>query len=142
MPDIRYVCLSDVHFGAEACVFADNVLVEKQRLARFEHMTGQTGWRHGLPLLPLAALDGVRHDGLPTRLVDDDDHHDLGVEDLLDLVADGVIDRLIVQLSRNRVLHAVDQRQFSVPLPRLVHKTRVLQRDAQAPRQRFEQLLV
>ena len=59
---------------------------------------------------------------------------DLRVEDLPDLVADGVVDRLRVELARDRLLHAVDQRQLGVPLPRLVHQPRVLERHAQAAR--------
>ena len=66
----------------------------------------------------------------------------LGVEDLLDPVADSVVDRLRIELSRDRVLHAVDQRQLRVPLPRLVHQPRVLERDAQAAGERLQQLLV
>ena len=78
----------------------------------------------------------------PGRLVDHRDRGDLGVEDRLDPVADGVVDRLLVELARDRILHAVDQRQLGVPLPRLVHQPRVLERDAQAARQRLQELLV
>ena len=78
----------------------------------------------------------------PGRLVEHRDRGDLGVEDRLDPVADGVVDRLLVELARDRLLHAVDQRQLGVPLPRLVHEPRVLEGDAQAPRQRLQELLV
>ena len=70
------------------------------------------------------------------------DVDDLRVEDIADPVADGVIDRLQVELARERLLDAVDQGQLSVALPGLVHQPRVLERDAQAPRQRLEELLV
>ena len=78
----------------------------------------------------------------PGRLVEDRDAHDLRVEDLLELVADEVVDRLRVELARDRLLHAVDQRELRVPLPRLVDEPRVLERDAQAAGQRRQQLLV
>ena len=61
---------------------------------------------------------------------------------VLDLVADDVVDRLQLQLARERVLDAVDQRQFGVPLPRLVHEARVLERDAEAAAERDEQAQV
>ena len=53
-----------------------------------------------------------------------------------------VVDRLRVELAGDRVLHAVDQRQLGVPLPRLVHQPRVLERHAQTAGQRLQQLLV
>ena len=67
------------------------------------------------------------------------DRDALRVEDLTDPVADGVVDRLHLEFARERVLHAVDQRQLGVPLPRLVHEPRVLQRHAQAARERRQQ---
>ena len=39
-------------------------------------------------------------------------------------------------------MHAVDQRELGVPLSRLVHEPRVLERDAEAARERLQQLLV
>ena len=48
--------------------------------------------------------------------VEDADVDDLGVEDLLDLVADDVVDRLQFELSGDRLLDAVDQRELGVPL--------------------------
>ncbi len=58
----------------------------------------------------------------------DDDH--LGIEDLLDPVPDCVVDRLLVQLPRDRLLHAVDHRQLRVPLPRLLDRLRTRERRA------------
>ena len=78
----------------------------------------------------------------PGREVEHADVDDLGVEDLLDLVAHDVVDRLHLELARERLLHAVDQRQLGIPLPRLVHQPRVLERHAQAAGQRLQQLLV
>ena len=59
------------------------------------------------------------------------------VEDVPDPVADDVVDRLHLELAGERVLDAVDQRQLRVPLPRLVHEPRVLERHAQAAGQRL-----
>ena len=70
------------------------------------------------------------------------DVHDLRVEDLLQLVAYHVVDRLQVELARQRLLHAVDQRQLGVPLPRLVHQPGILERNTEAARERLQQLLV
>jgi hypothetical protein len=71
-------------------------------------------------LQPLAALDDVREVHDPRRLVQGHDPDDLRVEDLLDPVADGVVDRLRLELAGECVLHAVDQRELGVPLPRLL----------------------
>jgi len=76
------------------------------------------------------------------RLVEPADRHGVGVEDLADPVADGVVDRLHVELARDRLLRAVDQRQLRVALTRLVHQTRVLESNAQAARERRQQALV
>ena len=67
---------------------------------------------------------------------------DLGVEDLLELVADEVVDCLRIELAGDRCLHAVDQRELRVPLPGFVHKACVLERDSQAACQGLEELLV
>ena len=71
--------------------------------------------------------------GRPRRGRDVDD---LRVEDLLDLVADDVVDRLQLELAGDRLLDAVDQRQLGVPLPRLVDEAGVLERHAEAARER------
>ena len=57
----------------------------------------------------------------------------LGVEDVPDPVADGVVDRLQLELAGERLLHAVDQRQLRVPLPRLL--------DGASPRERRADVL-
>ena len=71
-------------------------------------------------------------------VVDADAHVRL-VEDLADLVADGVVDPLHVELGGERRLHAVDDRELGGTLLalleqalRLVEEARVLQRDAHA----------
>ena len=53
----------------------------------------------------------------------DPDVHDLRVEDLLDLVADQVVHRLHVEVLRQPVLDAVDQRQLGGALIGLGHQT-------------------
>ena len=47
-----------------------------------------------------------------------------------------------LELTGQRVLHAVDQRELGVPLPRLMHEPRVLERHAQAGGKRLQQLLL
>ena len=70
------------------------------------------------------------------------DVDDLGVEDLLDLVADDVVDRLQLELAGERRLDAVDQRELGVALPGLVDEPRVLERDAEAAGERRQEPLV
>jgi hypothetical protein len=61
----------------------------------------------------------------------DADVDDLRVEDLLDLVADDVVDRLQLELAGKRLLDAVDQRQLCVALARLLDRPRA--RESAAP---------
>ena len=76
------------------------------------------------------------------RLVVDADVDDLRVEDLLEPVANEVVDRLLVELAGDRRLHAVDQRELRVALPGLVDEPRVLERDTEAGGERLQELLV
>ena len=96
-----------------------------------------------------AALDRVREVDEPGLRVEDADVDDLGVEDLVDLVADEVVHRLHVELGREPVLDAVDDRQFGGALVRLgqealrlVEQAGVLEGDAHARRERAQQTLV
>ena len=89
-----------------------------------------------------AALDRIGRVDKSGRSVVDRDVDDLCVEDLLDLLADEVVDRLQLELTGDRLLHAVDQRQLGVALPGLVHQAGIFKRDAKAPGQRVEQLPV
>jgi hypothetical protein len=115
----------------------------EQRLACLQHMLREAAVRHArLRVQPLAPLDEVREVEDPCRLVDRGDGGNLSVEDLLDPVADRVVDRLLVELTCDRFLHVVDQGQLRVPLPRLVHQLRVLQRHAQAAGERLQELLI
>ena len=119
-----------------------DVLGDQQRLLTLEHVLREAARRARLEVQPLAQLVEVRLVDEPCRRVEGRDRDDLRVEDLLNPVADDVVDRLLVELAGNRVLHAVDESQLGVPLPRLVHEPRVLQRHAQAAGQRLQQLLV
>jgi hypothetical protein len=92
--------------------------------------------------LPYAALDRIRELEQSGCLGVDGDIEHLRVEDVADPVADDFVDRLRVQLTGDRLLHAVDQSELGVPLPRLADEPRVVERGAKAPRQRRQQLLV
>ena len=76
----------------------------------------------------------------PGVLVVDGDVDDLRVEDLAQLLADDVVDRLLVELAGDRLLDAVDHRELGDPLPRLVDEPCVLERDAEACGKRAEEL--
>ena len=122
---------------------AVDVLVDQQRLARLEHVLAEADRRASArPCSRSPRSIDVREVRQARRLVVDGDVDDLGVEDLPDPVADGVVDRLQLELAGDGVLDAVDQRQLGVPLPRLVHEPRVLERHAQAARERLQELLV
>ncbi len=125
------------HRAAVLLGFLGKVLVDHQRRARLEDLGSESAaLGHRLMRLPFATLDQVREVHEPGRLVHDRDEQALRVEDLPDPVADGVVDRLLVELPGDRLLDAVDQRQLGVPLARLVHEPRVLECNAQISRQR------
>ena len=69
----------------------------------------------------------------------DADVDDLGVEDLLDPVADQVVHRLHLEVLGETPLHVVDQRELGVPLAGLLEQPSVLERDAQTPGDRGQQ---
>ena len=82
----------------------------------------------------------------PCLEVEHADVHDLGIEDLLDPVADQVVHRLHVQVLGEALLDAVDQGELGGALVglgqqalRLVEEPRVLQRHAEAAGQRHQQ---
>src|SRR3990172_6592351 len=95
--------------------------------------------RHGLVREANAALDGVGEAHQAGILVVDADIDDLGVEDVLDLVANEVVHGLHVELRRQALLDAVDDGQLGSALVglgqqalRLVEEAGVLERDAHA----------
>jgi hypothetical protein len=75
-------------------------------------------------------------------LVEDGDVNDLRVEDLLELVADEVVDRLRIELPGDRRLHAVDERELGVSPAGLVDELCVVERDSQAAGDRRQQSLI
>ena len=89
-----------------------------------------------------ATLDRIRERDEPGRGLVHADVGDLRVENLLDLVADDVIDRLQLELAGERRLNPVDQRELGVPLPRLVHEAGVVEGHAEAARERGQEALV
>ena len=118
------------------------ILRDQQRLARVEHVLREACQRPRLRLQALTALDQVRVLDQASRVVDRRDRDDLRVEHVADPVADRVVDRLRVELTGDCFLDAVDHGQLGIPLPRLVHQPRVLQRHAEAAGERLEELLV
>src|SRR5450631_643492 len=95
----------------------------------------------------LAMLEVIRHRYQAALPVVQRDRHIAGGKDLADLVADEIDDGLEVELGGEASLHTVDDRQFrrsllldlEQPL-RLVEETGVLERDAQAARERDQEL--
>ena len=101
-----------------------SAVVDHQRLTRVHHVLAEADQRDRLVRETRAPLDGVREADQPRRGLVDADVDDLRVEDLLDLVADEVVDGLQLQLAGERRLNAVDQRELRVPLSRLLDRTR------------------
>jgi hypothetical protein len=89
-----------------------------------------------------AALDRVGEVHQVRGLVVDTNVDDLGVEDLLELVAHEVVDRLRIELAGDRRLHAVDQCELGVPLARLLDRARPRQGGANMLADEREELLV
>ncbi len=84
-------------------------------------------------------------DPIRLRVIDANAHVRL-IENLADLVADGVVDALHVELGGERLLHAVDDRELGRALLalleqalRLVEQARVFERDAHAVGERLEE---
>ena len=121
---------------------AEDVLVDQQRLLAVEHELPEGRHLDRFVAEPLAPLEHVREVEEARGLVVHGDVDDLGVEDLLDLGADDVVDPLRLELAGDRGLDAVDQRELGVPLPGLVDETCVLERHAEAPGERDEEPLV
>ena len=125
-----------------------HVPVDDDGFARTQDVGGEAclAERVGLQEEAAPLLVGVRIvDQVRLRIVDADS--DVGlVEDLADLVADGVVDPLHVELGGERLLDAVDDRELRGALfalleqaLRLVEQARVLERDAHAVGERLQQ---
>ena len=116
------------------------ILVDDDRFPHRHGSTAEPSRRVGRLIgEPLAAFDGIREVQEPVGLVDHADVDDLGVEDLLDPVADEVVHRLHLEVLRKGALDVGDQPELGVALARLLEQTRVLERDRQAPRDRREE---
>ena len=114
--------------------------MDRERLARLDDVLAEAHDRHGHVREVVSALDLVDEAHEPGVLVVDDDVDDLRVEDLAELVADEIVDRLQLELAGDRFLDAVDQRELGIPLPGLVEEASVLERDAEAGGERVEEL--
>ena len=121
-----------------------HVLFDQHRLACLDHHSHEREalQRVGIPGLVLSPLDGVLTVRKGCRGVVRPDVDHLRVEDLLDLVADDLIDRLHFELAGERRLHAVDQRQLGIALPRLLDRAGARKRGADVLPDEREQLLV
>ena len=114
--------------------------VDEQRLAGLAHMRRKAaciGLPQALDDDALAALDEVGDAQQAAVALDDADAHDLGLEDLADLLAHQVIDRLHLQLRRQAGLYAVDDRQLGRALALGLVALGVEQRHAHAWRRRW-----
>ena len=90
-------------------------------------MAPEADQRHRLVREADAALDRVGEAQQTCLRVVDADVDDLRVEDVAELVADEVVDRLQLELAGEPLLHAVDERQLGNTLPCLVQQPRPLQ---------------
>ena len=88
---------------------------------------------------PLTTLERIGEPDLASLVIDHADVHGLRVEDLVDPFADEVVHRLHLEVLGEPALDVVDQRELGVPLACLLEETRVLERDAEAARERREQ---
>ena len=124
-------------------------VVDEHRLARRDLGADHLGDRHWFVRVADPALDRVREvDDAGVEIVDPD-VDDLRVEDLLDLVAHELVHRLEIELGRESLLDAVDDRQLGGALVRLgeqslrlAEQAGVVERDAHARREGREQPLV
>jgi hypothetical protein len=142
-PDPRLRGLAGQDLGiAVLLAFGDQVFVEQQRLARLDHVPPEADQRHRLVRVSNAELDRVGEVQDAGHLVVDADVDDLGVEDLLELVAQSVVDGLSVELPGDRRLHAVDECELGVPLPRLLDRAGAGEGRAHVLADEGEELLV
>ena len=125
-----------------------DVLVDDQRFTRENDVPRKARFPQGSGLDgdPLPAFINIRVvNQIGLRVVDADADVRL-IENLADLVADGVVDALHVELGGERLLHAVDDRELGRALLalleqalRFVEQAGVFERHAHAVGQRLEQ---
>ena len=125
---------------------ARHVAVDQDRLTRLEEPPTEPGRRPRVDEEAIGPLVDVGEGHGLGGAIEHPDHDDLGVEDLAHLVADEVVHRLHVELGGQALLDAVDDGQFRRALVRLaeqplrlVEQAGVLQRRAEARRDRGEQ---
>ena len=123
----------------------DEVLVDHEGLAGRGNVGEESADRHRCELQTLALVVEVLELDEPGSRIQDADVEVGGVEDLADLVADGVVDALHVPLGGQRGLDAVHDRELGRPLLALGEESLglgelsgVLQRDAQRAGQRLQ----
>ncbi len=110
--------------------------VEQKGFSRFEDVLAEPDGCHRVGSQSLSLLDDVREADETVGLVEHRDIDHLGVEDLTESVPDEVVHRLHLEVLGQATLHIVDQGELGVALARLFEQTGVLQRDAQAARDR------
>ncbi len=134
--------------AAVLCLFLFDILVDDQRLAGGEHVPAKSlvGIGHVLHCDPLPVFVAIREVHRPSVRVDDADAHIRVVEEVPDLIADQVVYGLHVQLRRQPLLHAVNDRQLGGALLGLleqplcfIEQASVLQRHAHAVGQGLQQ---
>ena len=114
--------------------------VEQQRLSRRQDARRQAAaHRHRLLRFADAVLDVIRERDDVVGLVLEGDEGDVGRERLAHLLADQLDQRREVELRGDRLADAVDRVELGDTLAGLVDQPRVLERDAEAGRERRQQ---
>ena len=130
------------------CLRHDPVLTGRLELRTREvrPCPSSIGWNVAVANAVLRPVGHVDQSGL---LVEDRDRQVLSAQDLADLVADGVDDRVVFELLRQCRAYLVDDRQLGVALLRLgeqplrlVEQPRVLEGDAEVRGDRRQKSLV
>ena len=131
---------------AELRHLAGHVFLDQQRLTAAQDLSGHAADRYRFHRDAFAVVVDVWKLDHAGERVDDADVEIRLVEDLADLVADGVVDALHVHLGRKCLLDAVDHRQLGGALfglveqsLRLVELAGVLQSGTHGTRQRLQQ---
>ncbi len=113
--------------------------VEQKGFPRFEDVLAEPDGCHRVGGQSLSLLDDVREADETVGLVEHRDIDHLGVEDVTESVPDEVVHRLHLEVLGQAALDVVDERELGVALASLLEQPSVLERDAQAPRERREE---
>ena len=117
-----------------------HILVDHQRLPRLQHVLAEADQRHRLDCSnrsPRSITYGKRRSPVPRRSIEMLTTCASNTSWIL--LPTSVVDRLRVELAGDGGLDAVDERELGVALPSLVDEPRVLERDAEAARERRQQ---